>query len=60
MRGKQNRVLFPQILNQLAHLPDLIWIEADRRFVQNEKIGLVQKRIGQTDALAVAFGKRAD
>ena len=39
---KQNRVLFAQILDQLPHLADLIRIEADRRFIQNQQIRFVQ------------------
>ncbi len=39
-----------------------IWfgIEADGRLVEDEQIGIVHHGIGQADALAVAFGKRAD
>src|SRR5262249_53942107 len=39
MGGKQNRVLPAQILNQLPHLSDLIWIETKRGLVENEKVG---------------------
>ena len=50
----------PRFLNQLAHLPNLVWIKTDGRLIENEQIGLVQKRIGQTDPLAITFRKRAD
>ncbi len=55
VRRKQNGVLFAQVLDQLAHLADLVWIEADGRFVENEKIGLVQQRVRQADPLAITF-----
>ena len=38
----------------------MIWIETDCWLIENEKIGLVQKRIGQTDSLSVTFGERTD
>ena len=37
--GKQNGVLPAQILNQLAHLPDLIGVETNGGLVENEKVG---------------------
>jgi hypothetical protein len=39
MGGKQNSVLSAQILNQLPHQPDLIWVETNRGLVENEKVG---------------------
>src|SRR5207249_9603226 len=60
VRRKQNRVLFAQILDYLAHLTDLIWIETDSRLIENEKIGFVQKRICQTDPLAITLGESTD
>jgi hypothetical protein len=38
----------------------LIWIETDGRLVENEKIGFVQKRVRQTDPLAITFGESTD
>ena len=58
VRRKQNRVLLAEILDQLAHLSDLVGIETDRRLVENEQIGLSQKGIGQTDPLTVSFRER--
>ena len=60
VRGKQDRVLFAQIFDQFAHLPDLIWIETDRRLVENEKIRFVQQRVRQANPLTITFGERAD
>ena len=60
MRGKQDRVLFAEIFDEFADLPDLIWIETDCWLVENEKIGLVEKRIGQTYSLAITFREGTD
>ena len=35
-------MLFAQVLDQLAHLPDLIWIEADCRLIENEQVGFMR------------------
>ncbi len=50
----------PEVFDQLAHLADLVGIKAARRLVENEQIGFMHERIGQADALPVAFGKCAD
>src|SRR2546429_8974144 len=42
-------------LDQTPRLIDLLRIESRRGFVQNEYVGIVQNRLCQTDALAVAF-----
>ena len=34
MRREQNGVLLAQVLDQLAHLPDLIWVETNRVTVE--------------------------
>ena len=52
-------MLLAQVFDQFTHLADLIWVETNRRLIENEKVGLVQKGIGQTDALAVTLGKCA-
>src|SRR4029077_11392863 len=53
--GKQNGVLPAKILNQLAHLPDLIRVETNGGLVENEKVRFREKSVRQTDALAIAF-----
>ena len=58
--GKQNGVLFAEILDQVAHLPDLVRIEAAGRLIENQKIRFVHERIGQADPLPVTFRERAD
>ena len=40
--------------------PELIRDEADGGFVEDEEVGLVDKRVGEAHALTVTFGKVAD
>ena len=47
----------PEILDQLAHLADLVRIEADRRFVENQQIRFVHKRVGQSNPLPIILSK---
>ena len=58
--GKQDGVPLAQVFDQLPHLADLVRIEADGRLVEDEQIRIMQERVGQTHALAVAFGQGAD
>ena len=60
VRGKQDRVLFAEIFDELANLPNLIWIETDCWLVEDEKIGLVQERISQTYSLPITLRERTD
>ena len=53
-------MLFAEIFDKFADLPDLIWIETDCWLVENEKIGLVEKRIGQTYSLPITFREGTD
>ena len=53
-------MLLPEILDQIAHLPDLVGIEAAGGLVENEQIGFVDERVREPDALPVTFRKRAD
>ena len=57
---KQDRVLFAEILDQVAHLTNLIWIEPARWLVENEQIGFVHERVRQSHALPITFRKRPD
>ena len=43
-----------QALNQLAYFNDLFGIKADRRFVQDDNLRIVNNRLGNADALFVA------
>ena len=56
MGGQQNRMTFAEVLDELAHLPNLHRIETDGGFVENQQIGLGQQRVRQPDALTKAFG----
>ncbi len=60
MGRKQDRVLLTQVLDELAHLPNLIWIQTDSRLVENKKVRFRQQRVRQPDPLAIAFRQRAD
>ena len=53
-------MLLAEVLDQVAHLANLIGIEADGRLVENQQIRFVHERVRQADALPVTFGKRAD
>src|SRR4051812_33479185 len=58
--GEQDGVLFPEVLDQLADLSDLVGIEANRRLVENEQIRFVQERVGQSNALTITFREGGD
>ena len=58
--GKQDRVLLAEVLDEVAHLPDLVRVEADGRLVEDEQVRLGDEGFGEADALAVALGKVAD
>ena len=58
--GKNNRLVFSELSDQIADLNDLFGIKSDRRLVQNNDIGISQKRLGNSDTLAVSLGEIAD
>ena len=58
--GKNNGVVAGQAFDQLAGFEDLVRIEAGGGLVQHQDVGIVQNRLSQADALAVAFGELAD
>ena len=53
-------MLFAEILDQIAHLTDLVGIKPAGRLVENEQIRFVHQRIRQAHALPITFRKRAD
>ena len=57
VRGKQDRVLLAQVLDEVAHLADLVRIEADGRLVEDQQVGFGDEGFGEADALAVALWK---
>lgn len=60
MSGNDHRVIERETFDQFADLADLDGIETVGGFVEDEEFRLVDERIGQTDPLAVAFGKGFD
>ena len=48
-----------ELANQLPRLDDLLRIEARRRLVEDEHIGVVKDRLRQADALPVALRELA-
>src|ERR687888_1144967 len=51
-------MLLTQVLDQLAHLSDLVWIEADCRLIQNQQVRFGKQRIRKSHPLAISLGKR--
>ena len=49
-----------QALDQLADGANLVWVQADGGFVQDDQFRLMDQGVGQADALAEAFGELAD
>ncbi len=50
----------PQFLDQLPHRANLVRVQPDGRFVQDNQFRLMHQGVGQADPLAVSFGKMAD
>ena len=49
-----------QLADQGADLADLDRVEARRRLVEDQDVGVVDHRLGQPDPLAVALGELAE
>src|SRR6476620_6107777 len=49
-----------QAFDQFTDLDDLLWVETDGRFVQNQNGWIVEERLCKTDPLTVAPRKVAD
>ena len=49
-----------EFADQCANVEDLVGIEPDGRFVENDQIGLVHNGLGDADTLLVALGQGAD
>ena len=60
VRRDQHGVVARQVFDQLSHGTDLVRVQPDRRFVQNDQLRFVHQRVGQANALAVTFGQVAD
>ena len=50
----------PRFLMRVAHLPDLVGVQADGGFVEDEQVGVADECLRQADALAVALREIAD
>ena len=55
MRAEDDRVIAGEALDQVARFVDLFRVEARGRLVENQYIGIVDDRLRQADALAIAF-----
>ncbi len=60
VRGKQNALRGAESLDQLADFVLLIRIEAIGGLIENQHLGIVQKRLGEAGAMAIALRERID
>ena len=57
---EHDRVAAGERADQLAGLDDLLRVEAGRRLVEDQHVGVVQDRLGEADALPVALRQLVD
>ena len=55
MRREDHGVLSREVFNQLARLDNLFRVKPGRGFVEHQHFGVVDERLRQTHALAIAF-----
>src|SRR5712691_7083384 len=55
MGAEDDRMVVSEVLNGLADVNDLTWIESYSGLIENEHRGIVEERLRQADALAIAF-----
>ena len=60
MAGEKNGVTGGQSLDEGSHLPDLTWVEADRRLIEDQDVGFVDQGIRKADTLTIPFGEGPD
>src|SRR5262249_38342982 len=58
VRGKQDRVLIAQLLDEREGLADLQGVQASGGLIKNQDGRIVDHGVGQADALAISFGQR--
>ena len=58
--AEDHRMVFAQLLDEVADLDDLNGVKADSGLVQNDDLRAAQKRLGDPDTLPVALGERAN
>ena len=59
VRAEDDRVIAGELLDQLARFDDLLRVEAGGRLVEDQHVGVVDERLGEADALLVAFRELA-
>ena len=57
---KDDRLLLPELADQVAHLVLLVRIEAVGGLVHDQHLGIVDQRLREAGAVPVALGKRVD
>ena len=60
VRGKNDGVISGETFDQVAHFDDLLGIEADGWFIENDYIGIVDQGLGDSYALLIAAGEALD
>ena len=60
VRGKNDGVISGETFDQVAHFDDLLGIEAYRRLIKNNHIGIVNQCLGDSYALLIAAGEALD
>ena len=60
MGGDNDGLLSGHLANERSHLELLVGVEAVRRLVQNQNVGIMYQRLGQTDTPFVALRQRVD
>jgi hypothetical protein len=60
MSAEDDGVVAGEAADQLAGFDDLLGVETGSGLVENQDLGVVDNRLRQADALAVAFGELAD
>ena len=60
MGTQYNRMLLSKPADQFPNLDDLLGIQADHGFIQNQNLRIPKQSLGQSHSLLIAFGQMAD
>ena len=60
MRAQNHDMLFTQRANKVTNLENLSGVKTDGRLIQNDNIRIAEQGCGQSYALPIAFGQRAN
>src|SRR4029450_1591485 len=60
MGAEDDRMVIPEVFNSLADVDDLTWIESYSGLIENEYRRIVEERLRQAHALAIAFREIPD